>query len=639
MGERAFLAIGCDTYDYFPNLSGAEQDARNVAATLEDARYGDYEREQSQLLESPRLADVTDALRWLTKDGETPEVLTVYYAGHGAFHNGKLYLATRDTKPSQLSLTAWPINTLMTILTDIRPMHSHIVIDACHAAGSAFDLHSLLTPELVGADGSIGVSLLAMSMVDQYSSETASGGIATRELLGCIDGTYKIHAESEWLDLIEVGLQVSRNVDVAECKQTPVVWGLNLYGHPRLSRNPHFDSPGGGLPHFHIPPKSAAGRVIDRNRAALWSIWTGVSDEIDARKAVGTLREIRQGIANNEQYVAFLSSFQQTLLSVPAVKDRPFGTSETAAVLYGSSADGVDDESIRAMFYGGMCRFVADVAKDARRVIDETVERPRALLDSPYPIAQLITLPLRLSKILGYCGASLIVDRAYDGIGVTGLRESVLECIKTLTAEYDKAFVTVTDEQAPYVYIGVVGLVAAGERALASDISDRYFAGFVECGGRVLDPGSDASNALLYLVDRAHERTTTMEARIANPGNMLAALLLAGTILNKGEEWDRQLHHLDHRPINVYVPDRVSSYSQVRMEGGTNLGIRVGFGVWSLDDFDRWMSETVKPEMELGRICGDAAVLAAVVMATLALPDRVPAELVDAVRLVSSEGR
>jgi uncharacterized caspase-like protein len=152
---RALLCIGCNTYDHLPLLSKAEQDAKELFEHL--SPQGDYEKTISRLLLSPAQIELKAALSEVLPPGEEIDVLTFFFAGHAGVTAGSFYLWTRDTVPDRISMTAFPIISLFSVVNELRPRQLNIVIDACQAGGSSFDVSQLLKPEVVGHSESSSV--------------------------------------------------------------------------------------------------------------------------------------------------------------------------------------------------------------------------------------------------------------------------------------------------------------------------------------------------------------------------------------------------------------------------------------------------------------------------------------------------
>src|SRR4051812_42102491 len=79
--KRAVL-IGINTYTFFNNLEGCENDARSFAELLRN-QFG-FESTQLLLNADATRDNILGAFNQLVSDTQTDDVALVYYAGHGS---------------------------------------------------------------------------------------------------------------------------------------------------------------------------------------------------------------------------------------------------------------------------------------------------------------------------------------------------------------------------------------------------------------------------------------------------------------------------------------------------------------------------------------------------------------------------
>lgn len=240
MSGRALCAIGCDAYDHLNPLTGAEADAKAIFDALIKPEVGDYDASHSHLLLLPTLQEVRDSLTAMLCGADALDALTIVFAGHGAVSSGSFYMVTRDTRLQGLSATFFPLADLLRMIAEAAPRQTYIFIDACQAGGLIFDLNVILKSDVMGEFGTPGVTLLATAASNQEAIVAGGHGVGKAALLGCIDGTIFLQDSNPALDLFEIGRVVSDRVAAAGA-QTPVVWGLNLYGPSSFCRNPPVD--------------------------------------------------------------------------------------------------------------------------------------------------------------------------------------------------------------------------------------------------------------------------------------------------------------------------------------------------------------------------------------------------------------
>jgi hypothetical protein len=102
------------------------------------------------------------------------------------------------------------------------------------------DMNSLMKPEVLTGLNSPSISFLAAAAPEQYAGEEDEGGFATVALLRYLSGEEMLQDNRPYLDLVEIGRAVSESVGSTVPEQTPVTWGLNLYGRGEFASNPFF---------------------------------------------------------------------------------------------------------------------------------------------------------------------------------------------------------------------------------------------------------------------------------------------------------------------------------------------------------------------------------------------------------------
>src|SRR5215211_6213873 len=293
--SRVLLSVGCDRYTADPeydDLHGAEADARRMHKALV-APNGDYDPGASKLLLSPTGGELDEQIDALF-DLDQIVVLTIYFAGHGEVKGGFCYLCPSDVRGDRLSATALSLTALFNKLSELRPRQVNLVMDSCQAGGAMLDMGNLLKPENLTDLGSPSISFLAACSPNQFADEDDEGGVATLALTKYLTGDEMLRDDRPYLDLVELGRAVSAEVDVAAEDQTPVTWGLNLYGWGEFAKNPHFvgTTPGRLRPPVPIAPGSPAGAIIERHSEDLWRQYQSLVDAPSYRDLSELLRRV-----------------------------------------------------------------------------------------------------------------------------------------------------------------------------------------------------------------------------------------------------------------------------------------------------------------------------------------------------------
>src|SRR5205807_7945624 len=239
--RRVLISIGCNQYSHIGDLNSAEADARRIFQTMLRRDVGNYDEEHSQLLSSPTLSDVNEAIeRCLFSSGKI-DAFTFFFAGHGDIRPASFYMCVKDTQMDRLSTTGLSLTDIFLRVSEAQPPQTNVIIDACYSGGLVADLGVILKPDIMGNAGTPSITLLAMSARDQESLENPSGGIGTTALLECINGSAFVQDSTPSLDLSDIGRTISGRISRG-VGQAPVVWGLNLHGKSIFCKNPHYKS-------------------------------------------------------------------------------------------------------------------------------------------------------------------------------------------------------------------------------------------------------------------------------------------------------------------------------------------------------------------------------------------------------------
>ena len=292
MTRRALIAVGCNAYDHLQTLYGAEADARRTYDALMKTEVGEYDPAHSRALLSPTSTTLRNQILEVLFSSEALDTFTFFFAGHGVVKSGSFYMCLKDSRAEALSASGLSLSEFFLNLSEASPAQSNIIIDACESGGLIADLGVLLKSNLIGDAGTPAITLLATSAQNQPSAETREGGLGTNAILDCIEGREFVQDSTSALDLVEIGRRVSSRLR-STGDQTPVVWGLNLYGPPRFCRNPFFASnPAAPLRHVLQAWPSASDTSIRERYDCLWKAYGSVSGEWDARSFSDTVTPI-----------------------------------------------------------------------------------------------------------------------------------------------------------------------------------------------------------------------------------------------------------------------------------------------------------------------------------------------------------
>ncbi len=137
------VLMGFNRYDdstNFPNLEFAEHDAEELYNTLVDPKYGNYPKDNLQLLTGEVTNDrIQRALNiQIVKKRKKSDTVLVYYSGHGfiAGDPKKTYLGTPETNVTHLlenPLAGLQIQYLQDLFLESQAGNVIFIIDCCHS--------------------------------------------------------------------------------------------------------------------------------------------------------------------------------------------------------------------------------------------------------------------------------------------------------------------------------------------------------------------------------------------------------------------------------------------------------------------------------------------------------------------------
>lgn len=614
MSGRALLSIGCDSYEHLDALTGAENDARGIYETLIRPEVGDYDAARSHLLLSPSLQAVRDALTSILFDEDAPDTLTIAFAGHGAVSGGSFYMAMRDSRGDALSATALSLGDLLRMIAEAVPAQTYLIIDACQAGGLIADLNVILKSDIMGRLGTPGVTLLATAASNESALENSGSGVGTAALLECVRGDIFLQDSAPALDLVEIGRAVSHRVSQAG-GQTPVVWGLNLYGPPSFCKNPHASTGNAPLRSVLVGwPDAATAEAIRDSLPRLWEPYVAIASRWDPREFLDRLSPILSDLEANPDV---LTNFDRRI-------------AEACAVQSVGSPDRFREIEVRATCTAALLPFsgidqVAAYISMASAEIGVLVEA--AIADALAAIsnyqfalvtggmADLYYLPIRISKLLGWAGFA-VHARLIAGQDPTPATATLADLFASMFEHYPLSLVSMSDCQAPYLMIAVTAAAQVGLTEQAEQLLSHMLATSLECGGRVAKADLEPDSVLNYLLARHNQQLGQQLQLVAQPTELMTALLRATRLVELSDELDTVLEELDHLTLNAYLPDDYRQFAENLIEGGTNAVYQVGHDFWRIAELEQSWPPFPYPE--------SAGAALASLMACLIFPDRSP---------------
>lgn len=571
--SRVLLSVGCDSYTAdleYDDLHGAEADARRMHEALV-APNGDYDPEASKLLLSPTGGELDEKIYALFDLGQV-DVLTIYFAGHGEVKGGFCYLCPSDARRDRLSATALSLTALFNKLSELRPRQVNLLMDSCQAGWAMLDMGNLLKPENLTDLGSPSISFLAACSPNQFADEDDEGGVATSALTKYLTGDEMLRDDRPYLDLVELGRAVSAEVDTAAEDQTPVTWGLNLYGWGEFAKNPHFvgTAPGRLRPPVPIAPGSPAGDVIERHSEDLWRQYQSLVDAPSYRDLSELLRRVCAELSEAGASVApFVRGLATSLRTRAQASDDLLAESDVLACCAVALLPFGEDEDSKVLIRELLLER-RSVDASIRMELAESLDADRfALLDTSATMGDFFYLPIRVSRTLGWLSSGVIADLLL-GTREGGTEREVAELSEAVVTAYRGSLVSMSDEQAPHLYLFAAACRAFGWQDLAHGVLRPYFDSLESVAGMVARANLEPRDAAAYALLRAAGGLPAELRLLAGPSQLLPGLLLPGAHLGMAGEWNGRLHTFDGRYMDFFLPEDYREFGVPHVSNGTN---------------------------------------------------------------------
>jgi tetratricopeptide (TPR) repeat protein len=175
------LVVGIARYQNLAekdNLQFSERDAESIYSILISPEGGSFPAQNVHRLIGARatLANIRKELEeWLPSVAKDGDRVLVYFAGHGFVSGGRAYLAPYDIRPDDIAGTAYPMQTLGSVIGGkVQGKWKVLITDACHSGAISGDSASALNRGITDVDKSIFV--LSASRDREQSFESADWG-------------------------------------------------------------------------------------------------------------------------------------------------------------------------------------------------------------------------------------------------------------------------------------------------------------------------------------------------------------------------------------------------------------------------------------------------------------------------------
>lgn len=585
--NNKLISIGCDEYELLDNLHGAVNDARGIFDCLTGSEFAIYK--DSILLDSPTVEEVKETLGDLVFGVDIPDVITIFFAGHGGVQAGTYYLCLKNTRADRLSLTALPLSDLFRIIASSEVKHVNLIIDACQTGGLVNELSSIIKPELIGAKNTLGISILAASATDEYASEEDGQGLLTGNLLKWVDGSNYLTSSNEYFDLVTLGRKISTDFIDKNAEQTPSSWGLNLYGPSIFAKNPFYDGKEENIQSnfSYIPTASKLGQLISEHRQEFVEFIQNIGDTDSFHKLLNSFQLLLSKTDDLDEKLKlitgtgyrFFENIEETdgfsklsLINVLLTVLHPYNENERALN---------EIKKLRTFFLttGKKCliELNSELSSDKYYLITDN--------HSAFSIqGNYFYLPIRISKILGLVGQMLLIDSQYV--------EDITTLLSHIYSHYYNHLGTISDVQAPYLFVFFRACLYANLLDIAKPFLVKYISDFIKFRGQVSNIKISPDKALEFILQR-NTQLKIDKGLLASPGHLGAVLLLTAGDYNIQNDVDNHLEKLDRKNFLFFIPASTKHFANDLIEDGQNVLLRCGFDFWTVDKFCDIYTENV----------------------------------------------
>lgn len=586
------LAIGCNNYasEGLNNLTGAENDATNVYKHLVLSEYSIYDKNVSKVLLSPSLLDVKSALESILCEFQTPDIFTLFFAGHGGVLTGTYYLCTSDTRLERMSFSAFSLTEILRIVSSSGVKHVNLVIDACNTGGLVNDLTSIIKPEIMGAKGSFGIAILAAAASDEFAGEVAGQGLLTSALIQCVNGERRVTGDTEFLDLVTVGRVISAEFVVNTPQQTPSAWGINLYGPSIFAKNPFYNSEEviGSYEFSYIPPASRLGKLIQDSKKEFWEALEKIDDADSASLLLRSFQRLLKNTESIDDALSLVTGIgyqfvEQVDASSSLSKLELINVLLAALMPYiGNSKVNIEIDKLIST-YSRMGDICLNALNQQMNEDDQLlIYKEGAGFDV---LANYYYLPIRISKIFGLISQLVLIDQKY--------LPEVKRLIQIISKTHSNHLICMNDSQAPYLYVLFKTFLKFGIEEEVKPLLIRYMGDYLQIRGQISRISIQPEKVFHFLLQRYTQRKISADL-VAQPDGLGTVLLLASTDYKVADDLDEEIHALDRHSFLLFIPTDYKDFSDNLIKDGQNLVLRCGFDFWSAHTFTQICSAHVE---------------------------------------------
>ena len=279
-GKRLALIVASYEFqdDTLQQLVAPAQDAEALARVLGDGAIGGFE--QVKVLTNRPSHEVRFEIASFFADRGRNDLLLLYFSGHGVKDDdGRLYLATTDTRRKLLRATAVPATFVNETMTAGRSRRQVLILDCCHSGAFARGMvakggESVNVHDRFEGRGRV---VLTASNSTQYAFQgdeiigEGSRSVFTHYLVQGLETGQADLDDDGWVSLDELYDYVYGRVMDEMHQQTPGKWTFDLQGDILIARNPHWS----------VKPVELPSELLQAIESSFTGVREGAVDELD----------------------------------------------------------------------------------------------------------------------------------------------------------------------------------------------------------------------------------------------------------------------------------------------------------------------------------------------------------------------
>ena len=618
MSKTVCIAFGIANYEdnALSTLLGAKADAERVFDVLLNSEIV----ESDSTLSSVHYDVSRDEARKIIADvAYNPEIdtLSIYFAGHGGSSNSGYFLCCKDCDTSKMAYSALSLSDIFTILSSSPKKHVNLIIDACNAGGLAQDLSAISKNSHMGATSGISISIIALSSKDESSFENASGGFGTTAFLEVIKGERDSQSNKEYLSLGDV----HQALEMQHSNQTPSYWSFNSTGTPRFCKNVYAAKNRKGKI-FTLPKidEVSTSTISSEARDLIWKSYLEIASELEPRRLQVTLERILGETLDDEEKVSLLLGLLDSFLERSRNNEDLFAPIYCASVFLFVTSN-VPSKTVECAF---LTNVLLDELKKALHIVAKEMQDDEYfLVRESGGHSDFFTLPQRISNIAAWAILAVHLDQVLnDGIEtMTKICQIILDKIND---NYSSSFELMSESQSPAILVISTLSKLVDRQEWADDYLAHLYFSYSHNNGKVARTNLDNDLAFDFIRHRLLEEKANFEKFCARPTEVLLSLLSHYWKQNTLEVIRYDFKDLDGVSINGYVPENYNNFSEEQISAGRNLGVRIGFDVFTSQDLKAFIENHLIQAAEAAVTETDDQQLLTAIIASLIYPDRLP---------------